>query len=83
MESEEIIMEVIQNLKRAYNKTIILISHRLANVVASDMIYMLDKGGICEKGKHSELIEKKGKYYNLFTSQMELENYAGGLADNE
>lgn len=56
-ESEELIMEVIHKL--ALTKTIILISHRLANVVNSDCIYMLKNGKITEKGNHSELMNKR------------------------
>lgn len=72
-ESEELIMEVIHKL--ALTKTIILISHRLANVVNSDCIYMLKNGKITEKGSHSELMNKKGDYFNIFNSQKLLETY--------
>ena len=72
-ESEELIMEVIHKL--ALTKTIILISHRLANVVNSDCIYMLKNGKITEKGNHSELMNKKGDYFNIFNSQKLLETY--------
>lgn len=66
-------MEVIHKL--ALTKTIILISHRLANVVNSDCIYMLKNGKITEKGNHSELMNKKGDYFNIFNSQKLLETY--------
>ena len=72
-ESEELIMEVIHKLART--KTIILISHRLANVVNSDCIYMLKNGKITEKGNHSELMNKNGDYFNIFNSQKLLETY--------
>lgn len=72
-ESEELIMEVIHKL--AQTKTIILISHRLANVVNSDCIYMLKNGKITEKGNHSELMNKNGDYFNIFNSQKLLETY--------
>lgn len=72
-ESEELIMEVIHKL--ALTKTIILISHRLANVVNADCIYMLKNGKITEKGNHSELMNKKGDYFNIFNSQKLLETY--------
>lgn len=72
-ESEELIMEVIHKL--ALTKTIILISHRLANVVNSDCIYMLKNGKITEKGNHSELMNKKGDYFNIFNSQKLFETY--------
>lgn len=73
VESEELIMNVIHEL--AKTKTVLLISHRLANVVKSDRIYFLKDGKIAESGKHEELMQKKGTYQYLFESQMVLENY--------
>ena len=73
VESEELIMEVIHEL--AKTKTVLLISHRLANVVGSDRIYFLKEGKIRESGRHEELMQKKGEYCNLYESQMALENY--------
>ena len=72
-ESEEMIMDVIYSL--AKTKTIILISHRLANVVKSDRIYMLKDGCAIESGTHRQLLEKGGGYAELYRSQMELEQY--------
>lgn len=72
-ESEELIMEVIHELART--KTVLLISHRLANVVQADRIYFLQDGVIREKGTHEELIRAKGDYCHLYESQMALENY--------
>ena len=73
MESEELIMEVIHQLART--KTVLLISHRLANVVNSDQIYFLKDGEIKESGKHEELMQLNGEYRHLYDSQMALENY--------
>lgn len=73
IESEELIMEVIHEL--AKTKTVLLISHRLANVVKSDCIYLLKNGEIAESGTHRELMEKGGAYRHLYDSQMKLENY--------
>ncbi len=73
VESEETIMKVIHEL--AKNKTVLLISHRLANVVSSDMIYYLKDGLIKEFGKHEELINLNGEYANIYNNQMALENY--------
>lgn len=73
MESEEMIMEVIREL--AKTKTILLISHRLANVVASDRIYMLENGRVAQSGTHKELMEKGGAYQKLYCYQNELESY--------
>ena len=72
--SEEIIMNVIHELSKT--KTVILISHRLANVVDSDKIFMLKNGNIVESGIHSELMNNKGAYEKLFTEQMNLENFS-------
>lgn len=73
VESEELIMELIHELART--KTVLLISHRLANVVKSDQIYFLKNGEIVECGKHEELMQQKGAYRHLYESQMALENY--------
>lgn len=73
VESEEIIVDLIKKLKR--EKTVIQITHRLANVVESDEIYMMDSGNIIEKGTHSELMERKGRYEKMYTAQKELELY--------
>ena len=80
VESEEIIMKVICRLKKEMGKTIILISHRLANVVPSDSIFMLSDGEVVESGSHKELLAKNGAYAKLFKAQQELENFAGGKA---
>lgn len=72
-ESEELIMEVIHEL--AKTKTVLLISHRLANVVHSDTIYFLQDGKIRESGSHEALIQKNGVYRHLYESQLALENY--------
>ena len=72
-ESEEMIMDVIHAL--AKTRTISLISHRLANVVKSDRIYMMKEGCIAEAGTHEKLMEQNGDYANLYQSQMELEQY--------
>ena len=79
VESEELIMNVIHEL--AKTKTVLLISHRLANVVKSDKIYFLKDGEIKESGKHDELMSRNGAYRHLYESQMALENYGkGGVA---
>ena len=73
MESENDIMAVIHSL--AGQKTVILISHRLANVIDSDNIYVLDQGNVAESGRHEELLKKNGMYAKLWNAQQALENY--------
>lgn len=73
-ESENDIMAVIHNMAKI--KTVILISHRLENVVGSDKIILLDKGKIEESGTHSELISLNKKYKLMYSTQAELEKYA-------
>lgn len=73
VESEELIMNVVHEL--AKTKTVLLISHRLANVVKSDKIYFLKDGKINESGTHEELMKANGEYRHLYDSQMSLENY--------
>jgi ATP-binding cassette subfamily C protein len=64
----------------AKTKTVILISHRLANVAAADNIYVLDKGNIEESGSHEKLLASRGAYAKLWNAQQELENYTKGGA---
>ncbi len=78
-ESEEMIMEVVHEL--AKKKTVLLISHRLLNVVPSDCIYMLQDGEITESGTHKELMAEKGAYYHLYESQRELEEFGKGRVE--
>lgn len=73
VESENDIMEQIRVL--AGHKTVILISHRLANVVDADHIYVLDRGSVVEQGTHSQLIAQKGAYAALWDAQQQLEQY--------
>ena len=73
-ESEADIMKVIKSL--VGKKTIILISHRLGNVVDCDKIYLMQEGEIKESGTHEELINLKSEYFKLFNTQKDLENYS-------
>ena len=73
VESENDIMEQIHVL--AQTKTVILISHRLANVVRADHIYVLDQGRVAESGCHAALLQTHGLYETLWNAQQSLENY--------
>ncbi|WP_276700704.1 ABC transporter ATP-binding protein/permease [Romboutsia ilealis] len=72
VESEEKIWRSIYEL--AENKTVIVISHRLANVKNADNIYVLDKGNIVESGSHKDLMMYNGKYAQLVNHQISLES---------
>ncbi|MCM1182199.1 MAG: ABC transporter ATP-binding protein/permease [Roseburia sp.] len=76
VESENDIMEQIHVL--AKTKTVILISHRLANVAGADNIYVMDGGKVAESGTHQELLSGKGVYADLWNAQQSLENYGKG-----
>ncbi len=79
VESENDIMHVIHAL--AKTRTVLLISHRLANLVEADNIYVLDRGRVAESGSHRQLLAAKGPYARLWHTQQELENYVkGGVA---
>ena len=73
VESENDIMRQIHALART--KTVILISHRLANVAGADHIYVLDKGHVAESGSHAALLAQNGAYSKLWNAQQELEQY--------
>lgn len=75
-ESEEQIMEVIRELSK--NHCVLLISHRLANAVDSQSIYVLSGGRLAEEGTHNELMGKKGIYAGLYSEQNILEAYGSG-----
>ena len=67
IQTEDIVMRAFkEDLK---DKTIITIAHRLSTIVDSDKIILLDKGKIVETGSHITLMNKKGMYYKLYTSQ--------------
>ena len=75
-ESEEQIMKVVRELSQ--NHCVLLISHRLANVVDSQSIYVLSGGRLAEEGTHKELMGQKGIYATLYSEQNILEAYGSG-----
>lgn len=74
VESEEAIMREIHQL--ATRKTVILISHRLLNVVDAATIYVMDQGRVSESGTHTELLNARGLYHQLWREQQTLEQFA-------
>lgn len=72
VESEENIWEAIYELSKT--KTIVVISHRLANVVEADNIYVMKNGQVVEEGSHNELYNKEKVYFEMINKQKELED---------
>ncbi len=66
-ESERKVQEAIDNLVK--DRTVIVIAHRLSTITKADRIIVLDKGEIVESGTHTELLERKGKYHQLYQIQ--------------
>lgn len=73
VESENDIMARITEL--AKTKTVILISHRLANVAGADKLYVMENGRVAEEGSHADLLARGGVYARLWNAQQELEQY--------
>ena len=66
-ESEQLVQNALENMMK--NRTSIVIAHRLSTIQKADNIVVLLKGEIVEQGKHQELLEKKGVYFNLVKMQ--------------
>lgn len=80
VESEECILSEIR--KMSAEKTVIMITHRLANAVNADRIYAFEKGSVAESGTHSELVNGGGIYAKLWEKQSALEAI-GGLCETK
>ena len=76
VESENDMMRQIVDL--AKTRTVILISHRLANVTGADRIYVMESGVITESGTHRTLLARGGAYAAMWNTQQELEHYGKG-----
>lgn len=70
--NEKVILENLQQFFKS--KTVVVVAHRLSTVKNADKIVVMDNGEITEEGTHTELILKKGKYYELVKNQLELGN---------
>ena len=76
-------MEIMERIyELAKTKTVILISHRLANVTGADNIYVLESGNVAECGTHEELLDRHGVYEKLWNAQQELESFGKGDSMN-
>ncbi|WP_443664387.1 ABC transporter ATP-binding protein [Dialister invisus] len=75
-QTEKKIQETLNDL--AMDRTTIIIAHRLSTVRDADQIIVLDHGEIIEKGTHGELLEKKGKYFELYEAQKKSGKYTAG-----
>ena len=65
---------IMENLEDFFkNRTVIVVAHRLSTVVNADNIIFLENGKIAEQGTHQQLVDRKGKYYELIKNQLELE----------
>ena len=73
IESEETILDQISEIAR--NKTVIMITHRLANVINADNIYCMEDGKVAGFGRHEELLASCETYWKLWNTQMELEQF--------
>ena len=78
-ESEDAIVQVIKEL--AQTKTVIMITHRLKNILDCQKIYVMEHGICKEHGTHEELLEINGSYASMYHKQQELEEMKGGKAD--
>lgn len=74
VESENDIMKIVHDM--AKTKTVLLISHRLENVVSSDNIFLLSNASVAESDTHDELMKLGGEYYTMFNNQAVLEKYS-------
>lgn len=66
-QTEKLIQQGIEKLMQG--RTSIVIAHRLSTIINSDRIFVIQKGALAEVGNHSELLRKKGLYYQLYTTQ--------------
>ena len=75
VESEELILATVRELVQSRSKTVIMITHRMANAEHADQVVVLEHGKSVETGTHAELMAAGGVYAKLFTTQADIENF--------
>lgn len=80
VESEELILDTIRELAQSRGKTVIMITHRMANAEHADQVVVLEHGESVERGAHTELMTADGVYAKLFATQADIENFGEGHA---
>ena len=80
VESEELILDTIRELAQSRGKTVIMITHRMANAEHADQVVVLEHGKSVESGAHTELMTADGVYAKLFATQADIENFEEGHA---
>ncbi|MBT1164896.1 ATP-binding cassette domain-containing protein [Bifidobacterium felsineum] len=76
VESEELILATIRELAESRGKTVIMITHRMANAEHTDQVVVLDHAHVAETGTHDSLMAAGGRYAALFTTQADIEHFA-------
>jgi ATP-binding cassette subfamily B protein len=66
--TEQGVLQALEHNRR--NRTTVIIAHRLSTVLRADRVFVMHNGEIVEAGTHNELINKRGRYYNLFQWQV-------------
>jgi ATP-binding cassette subfamily B protein len=74
-ESESLIQEALKRVMAG--RTSIVIAHRLSTILAADLILVMDRGEIVERGKHQELLAQNGLYAQLYETQFQRTSLAG------
>ena len=77
-QSEALIVDTIRELAKTHGKTVIMITHRMANAEHADQVVVFDHGRVAETGAHGDLMAADGEYAALFRTQSEIERFAGG-----
>lgn len=68
-ESEHLVQTAMDKAAMVKGRTTIAIAHRLSTIQKADMIYLIERGRVVEKGTHEELVNKKGRYFELARQQ--------------